>query len=187
MGKRLSKIVTKTGDSGTTGLSCGARVAKYSPKIQAIGCIDELNSFVGLFIAYLNDRDEFADIADLYLKIQHHLFDMGGELSMAECDIISLKHIEFLENNIESLNKDLPPLEDFILPGGSKILGYCHVVRSITRRAERILAELATTEEINSNSLIYLNRLSDLAFVTARYLASVGGEKEILWQAGKVF
>lgn len=186
MGNRLSKIVTKTGDKGTTGLADGSRVAKHSARIQAIGTLDELNSFVGLFICELPLGN---DLIEAYTRVQNDLFDLGGELAMSSADeqvtVLQGEHSERLEVLLESLNDQLEPLKNFILPGGSKLLSLCHVVRSITRRAERDLSQLAEIEEVNPNSQIYLNRLSDLAFVTARWLAKELEIQEVLWQQQK--
>ncbi|MBT5032120.1 MAG: cob(I)yrinic acid a,c-diamide adenosyltransferase [Proteobacteria bacterium] len=183
MSNRLSKITTRTGDDGTTGLADGTRVPKHATRMQAIGTIDELNSFVGVFIAELPDENRLA--AD-YLSIQHDLFDLGGELSMSSADtlvaVITKAHWQRLERLLEELNKDLEPLANFILPGGSRLLAACHVVRTVTRRAERCLSELGEAEQINGHSLKYLNRFSDLAFVSARWLAKELAIPEVLWR-----
>jgi|TARA_R110002124_G_scaffold158162_2_gene325274 cob(I)alamin adenosyltransferase len=183
MGKRLSKIVTRTGDDGTTGLTGGGRIPKNAARMQAIGTVDELNAFVGLFIAYLDGHE---DLQKIFLRIQHDLFDLGGELSMPGYTMIKAEHWEKLEEHISHLNETLAPLENFILPGGSKLLAYCHIVRTVSRRAERYIVALGAEEDVNADARIYLNRLSDLAFVTARYLAHAHGETEILWQPAAV-
>ena len=180
---RLSKIVTRMGDDGTTVLAEGQRVAKYSLRIEAIGTVDEVNSFIGLFIESVVDENPLKSI---YSRIQNNLFDLGGELSMPGHQIIQRGHWRLLERDIENLNKYLQPLKNFILPGGSECLARCHVVRTIARRAERSVVALAADEPVNTASLIYLNRLSDLAFVTARWLADKQGEPEILWQQSPV-
>ena len=179
MVNRLSKIVTRMGDDGTTVLAEGRRVAKYSPRIEAIGTVDEVNSFVGLFIESLVDS---SSLRSIYSRIQNDLFDLGGELSMPGHQIIQQSHWRSLERDIENLNRYLQPLKNFILPGGSECLARCHVVRTVARRAERIVVALAADEPVNTASLIYLNRLSDFIFVTARWLADKQGEPEVLWQ-----
>ena len=183
MGNRLSKIVTKTGDDGTTGLAGGSRVKKYSIRMEAIGTVDELNCFVGSFIESIA---EYNPLRPIYIRIQNDLFDLGGELSMPEHQIIQSEHCERLERHIETLNDELKPLKNFILPGGSEVLARCHIVRAVARRAERRVVELAAKEETNKNCQMYLNRLSDLAFVTARWLAHQGNEQEVLWQPSPV-
>lgn len=182
MGKRLSKIVTRTGDDGTTGLTGGDRVSKASARIEAIGTVDELNCFVGVFVAELDATDRFYP---MYRQIQNDLFDIGGELSMPGVEVIMADRVDRLEEAVESINEALPPLTNFILPGGSKAVSACHVVRAVARRAERRLTTLASEEPGNEASRHYLNRLSDLAFVTARALAAERGEPEVLWQQNK--
>ena len=183
MGNRLSKIVTRTGDDGTTALSSGHRVCKGSLRIEVMGTVDELNSFVGSFIESVKS---ISLLIDIYSKIQNDLFDLGGELSMPGHQMIQSAHWQSLEAHIEVLNKDLPPLKNFILPGGSEPLARCHIVRTVARRAERSMVALAVDESINPASLVYCNRLSDLAFVTARWLANTQGEPEVLWQPSSV-
>jgi len=179
MGNRLSKIVTRTGDDGTTGLADGQRVAKDSLRMETMGTVDELNSFIGLFIEGLMDD---GPLRPIYIRIQNDLFDLGGELSMPGHQIMQQQHWQSLEQHVEVLNEHLKPLKNFILPGGSETLARCHIVRTIARRAERNMVALASNETINPAALIYLNRLSDLAFVTARWLADIQGELEVLWQ-----
>lgn len=183
MGNRLSKIVTKTGDGGTTGLANGSRVAKHSARIEAIGTLDELNSFVGLFITELPSDNQLTAV---FARVQNDLFDVGGELAMSSADsqveVLTEAHALRLEKTLEQLNEELPPLKNFILPGGSRLLALCHVVRSITRRAERDLSRLADAENVNPHSQVYLNRLSDLAFVSARWLAKNLEIEEVLWE-----
>lgn len=181
MGHRLSKITTKTGDAGTTGLGDGSRIAKSHPRVAALGEIDELNSFVGLLLTepvpdYL--RDALTDV-------QHDLFDLGGEMSIPGYFAISDGHIQRLEALTESLNADLPMLKDFILPGGSRAAAYAHLVRTVCRRAERALVVLAGVDEVSMPSRIYLNRLSDMAFVLARVLNRAQGQADVLWQKGR--
>ena len=183
MANRLTNIITRSGDAGETSLAMGDRVAKDCARIEAIGSIDELNSFIGLFIATIEHQQE---LFTLFRNIQNDLFDLGGELAMPGHHMISKAHWQKLERYAEKFNAQLPPLEDFILPGGSESIARCHVVRSITRRAERRFVTLTRKfEEINSNSQIYLNRLSDLCFITARWLAHQTGHAEVLWQPKK--
>lgn len=183
MGNRLSKIVTKTGDDGTTGLAGGDRLRKDHIRMETIGTVDELNSFIGLFVESL---DKFNPLRKIYLQIQNDLFDLGGELAMPDYTMISEKHCQYLEEKVEKFNEPLAPLKDFILPSGSESLSRCHIVRCIARRAERNMVSLSANETINTNGQKYLNRLSDFAFVSARWLAHVNGEPEVLWKQSKI-
>jgi len=183
MGNRLSRIVTRTGDAGTTGLGDGSRVAKASARIEAIGTVDELNSTVGWLAALPGIRD---DIGRLLLDIQHDLFDLGGELAVPGHSALTSQHIERLEQAVESFNATLPPLKEFILPGGNEAAARCHMVRSLARRAERRCWTLAGAEDVNQLALVYLNRLSDLMFVMARALARIDGGSEILWDRNRL-
>lgn len=183
MGNRLSKIVTKTGDDGTTGLAGGERIRKDHIRMETIGTVDELNCFVGLFIETL---DTLNPLRKIYLQVQNDLFDLGGELAMPEYSMINEQHCEFLEEHIEHFNEPLAPLKDFILPSGSEALSRCHIVRSVTRRAERNMVSLNQAEDINNHCQKYLNRLSDFAFVSARWLAHVNGEPEVLWKQSQI-
>lgn len=182
MGKRLSKIVTRTGDDGSTGLADGARIPKFSDRVEAIGTIDELNCFVGSFLTALPEANP---LWPLFRSIQNDLFDLGGELSMPGVEVITAAHWERIEDPIEEYNAQLEPLTNFILPGGSEVVVRCHLVRSVARRAERCYARLAASETVNDDSRIYLNRLSDLCFVAGRWLAKALGEPEVLWQQRK--
>ncbi|TAG04761.1 MAG: cob(I)yrinic acid a,c-diamide adenosyltransferase [Betaproteobacteria bacterium] len=181
MGHRLSKITTKTGDAGTTGLGDGTRVAKDHPRVAALGDVDELNSFVGLLLTEpLPDA-----ITSALVDVQHDLFDLGGELAIPGYFAITEAHIARLEALTESMNADLPMLKEFILPGGSKASSYAHLVRTICRRAERALITLANTDTVSEHSRIYLNRLSDMSFVLARVLNRAAGQSDVLWQKGR--
>ena len=182
MGKRLSKIVTRTGDDGTTGMADGARLDKFSDRVEAIGTVDELNSFVGSFLTAMPREVE---LWPLFRAIQNDLFDLGGELSMPGVEVITPAHWARLEEAIERLNDHLEPLTNFILPGGSEVVSRCHLVRTVARRAERRYARLAANESVNADSRIYLNRLSDLCFVAGRWLAKANDEPEVLWQQNK--
>lgn len=179
MGHRLSKIYTKTGDDGTTGLGDGQRVAKDSVRVEAYGTVDELNSAIGVLCAY---ESLPAEVATQLLEIQHDLFDLGGELSIPGVSMVSDDYVERLEQWLDGHNADLPPLKEFILPGGGVMAAACHVARTIARRAERCVVTLAAQDEINLCSQRYLNRLSDFLFVLARVLVRVDGGAEVLWQ-----
>jgi cob(I)alamin adenosyltransferase len=177
MGNRLSKIVTRTGDNGSTGLADGTRVAKDSVRIAAIGGVDELNSQLGVLLAEMMPQD----IRDLLLRIQNDLFDLGGALSFPGDNGFAETHLARLDAAIAHYNAGLPPLKEFILPGGTRAAALCHVARSVARRAERDLAALARTEATPQHALPYLNRLSDLLFVLCRVLNRAAGQAEILW------
>lgn len=179
MGYRLSKIYTRTGDSGTTGLGDGSRVNKESPRIEAIGCIDELNSLIGLLIA----QQVPEEISRILTAIQHQLFDLGGELAIPGHLAITDDAVTTLEQQLDQLNADLPPLREFILPGGSLQAASCHHARAVCRRGERRLATLARQEgeTVSTTALKYINRLSDLLFVMARCLARHNGGQEVFW------
>lgn len=178
---RLTRIYTRTGDKGSTGLADGRRVSKTSERIETLGDIDELNSVLGVLRAELATDDPLSAV---FFQLQNDLFDLGGEIAMANPDYqaITTDIISELENHLDSLNEQLPPLTEFILPGGSRSAAYCHQARSICRRAERQMIRLCDDEEQNSIGAIYLNRLSDLLFVCARVLARRAGAAEVLWQ-----
>jgi cob(I)alamin adenosyltransferase len=180
MGNRLSKIYTRTGDKGTTGLGDGARVGKDSLRVESYGTVDELNSVVGLVLA-----SELPDeIRSTLTRIQHELFDLGGELCMPGTVLIPSSYTDALEQDLDALNQSLPPLKDFILPGGSESAARCHLARTVCRRAERRLVSLSHEEELNQASIRYLNRLSDYLFVASRVIARSDGGSEVLWQHG---
>lgn len=176
MANRLSKIVTRTGDKGTTGLADGSRVAKDSARIHAIGSVDELNSHLGVLLAEALPQD----VRDLLLHVQNDLFDLGGTLAypVAPFGADKLAH---LDAAIAHYNADLPPLKEFILPGGTRAAALCHVARTVARRAERDFAHLAHGETVTEHGLPYLNRLSDLLFVLCRVLNRSAGQAEVLW------
>lgn len=178
MGNRLSKIYTRTGDDGTTGLGDGSRVKKDHIRVEAYGAVDELNSAIGMVLAY----DIPAQIRHCLTEIQHDLFNLGGELCIPGHSSIKQDDILRLEKLLDNFNSNLPHLKEFILPGGSISAATCHLARTIARRAERRVVTLTTTETINPQVPTYLNRLSDLLFVIARLLARSEGEQEILWQ-----
>jgi cob(I)alamin adenosyltransferase len=178
MGKRLSKIITRTGDNGTTGLGDGSRIAKDDARIEAIGAVDELNSQLGVLLVHAIPEPSRACLA----RIQHELFDLGGELSIPGHILIKIDAVARLERDTELLNESLPPLKEFILPGGNPAAAACHVARTVCRRAERRVVTLARQNQLNENLQIYLNRLSDLLFVIARLLARLEGQPEVQWQ-----
>ncbi|MCC7327376.1 MAG: cob(I)yrinic acid a,c-diamide adenosyltransferase [Burkholderiales bacterium] len=178
MGHRLSKIVTRTGDSGTTGLGDGSRVAKDSPRIVAIGNVDELNSTIGLLLTEaLPDA-----VVTCLTTVQHDLFDLGGELSIPGHHAITDAHIAGLEAEVERFNVDLPRLKEFVLPGGTRAAALAHVARTVCRRAERSLVSAASSDTIGELVRVYVNRLSDLLFVIARALNRAGDRPDVLWR-----
>lgn len=178
MGHRLSKIYTRTGDKGETGLGNGSRVDKDHIRIEAMGTVDELNSIIGMILA--NDIPK--DISTCLNKIQHHLFDLGGELCIPGHIGLAKSYITYLETTLDGINKDLPMLKEFILPSGGKATSACHLARTVCRRAERRVVTLAKDETVRPTSISYLNRLSDLLFVIARVLARAENGSEVLWQ-----
>ena len=177
MGHRLSRIVTRTGDQGTTGLADGRRVAKHDPHIHALGEVDELNSFIGLLLAEELD----SSTRQLLASIQNDLFDLGGELALPERSQVSDTHVQHLEAEITRLNAELPPLQEFILPGGGRAAALAHVCRTVCRRAERALTRLGAETELAPNLLRFLNRLSDLLFILARVLNRQSDSQEPRW------
>ena len=177
MGNRLSKIYTRTGDDGTTGLGDGTRVAKDSARVNAYGTVDEANSTIGLLLA----TEVPADIRELLTRVQHQLFDLGGELCIPGHSAIFDADIQRLEDQLDGFNADLPPLKDFILPGGGMAAAQCHLARTICRRAERESVTLSHHDAVRPEAIRYLNRLSDLLFVLARVLARASGHGEVLW------
>jgi cob(I)alamin adenosyltransferase len=181
MGHRLSKIVTRTGDAGTTGLGDGSRVPKDSPRIGAIGGVDELNSVIGVVLAEPLPEP----IAACLVAVQHDLFDLGGELSIPGYEAITDAHIDRIEADVERFNADLAPLKEFILPGGARTAALAHVARTVCRRAERTLIAAAASDAITDRSRVYLNRLSDLLFVLARALNRAEGQPDVLWKKGR--
>lgn len=177
MGNRLSKIYTRTGDDGSTGLGDGTRVGKDSARVEAYGTVDEANSTIGLVQAC-----ELPDeVRKVLTQVQHHLFDLGGELCIPGHEAIQDAHIEGLEAHLDHFNEQLPPLKEFILPGGGEAASRCHLARTVVRRAERAAVTLARQETVRPQPVRYLNRLSDLLFVLARVLARASGQGEVLW------
>lgn len=181
MGHRLTKIVTRTGDAGTTGLGDGTRVAKDSLRIAAIGDVDELNSLIGVLrCEALPD-----EMRELLLGIQHDLFDLGGELAVPGGTFLKEGQPARLEAAVERYNADLPPLREFILPGGTRAAALAHVARTVCRRAERSIVALGNAEPVSDTTRRYLNRLSDLLFVLGRRLNKTAGCGDVLWQKGR--
>jgi cob(I)alamin adenosyltransferase len=178
MGNRLSKIYTRTGDGGETGLADGSRVKKSSLRIDVMGDVDELNSHLGVLAAGLKDETYLSQLHN----IQHRLFDLGGEISIPGADLISQHNVEQIEAFIDGINAELSPLKEFILPGGSESASICFLARAICRRAERKIIALHEIEPTNQFSVQYLNRLSDLLFVMARAINKLTDEEEIYWQ-----
>jgi len=179
MGNRLSKIYTRTGDDGTTGLGDGTRISKDDIRIETFGTVDEANSVIGMILAVKNIPD---DIRACLIEVQHEMFDLGGELATPGYRAIQQKHVDRLEHALDELNDNLPPLKEFILPGGGPAAAACHLARTVTRRAERHAWTLAKRETVPAEVLMYLNRLSDLLFVMSRLLARHEGGSEVLWR-----
>ncbi len=178
MGHRLSKIYTRTGDDGSTGLGDGTRVGKDHARIEAIGAVDELNSVIGLVMC----EDLPGPVRSALIDIQHRLFDLGGELSVPGRQVMQDRQVGELETLLDELNGALAPLKEFILPGGTRAAALCHVARSVCRRAERRAYRLSKLEAISPAGLRYLNRLSDLLFVMARAVNRAGGHDDVLWR-----
>jgi len=179
MGHRLSRIYTRTGDDGTTGLGDGTRVRKDSLRVEAYGTVDELNSAIGVVLAVAGLPSE---VTKMLGEVQHDLFDLGGELCIPGHQLTSDAHVERLEQALDRCNENLPPLKDFILPGGGPAAAACHLARAICRRAERRVWSLAASEAVPPAAPRYLNRLSDLLFVIARVLARHERGAEVLWK-----
>jgi cob(I)alamin adenosyltransferase len=178
MGNRLSKISTRTGDDGTTGLGDGSRTVKDSPRIHSLGEVDELNSFVGLLLC----EDMPVELREELVSIQHDLFDLGGELCIPGYELIQDEHVARLDALLAKYNADLPMLKEFILPAGSRAASLAHVCRTVCRRAERSIVALGHAEAIRPHPREYVNRLSDLMFVLARVLNRYAGGSDVLWQ-----
>jgi len=181
MGHRLSKIYTRTGDAGTTGLGDGSRTAKNSPRIAAMGDVDELNSLIGVILSEALTED----IRELLVGIQHDLFDLGGELCIPGSALLKATQPARLETAIDRYNEELGPLKEFILPGGTRAAALTHLARTVCRRAERLTVALAADEPVSDTVRQYLNRLSDLLFVLGRWLNKAAGGGDVLWQKGR--
>ncbi|WP_457676213.1 cob(I)yrinic acid a,c-diamide adenosyltransferase [Thiolapillus sp.] len=174
---RLTRITTRRGDHGQTGLADGSRLDKDSPRIQALGDLDELNAALGLLAVEM----EHDPLLPQVRNIQQRLFDLGGELALPGSTTLNAGHVAELESQISDINATLPPLREFVLPGGTRSAAQAHLSRAICRRAERSLWGLSRGEKVNSESLKYLNRLSDLLFVLARHLARQASADETTW------
>jgi cob(I)alamin adenosyltransferase len=180
MANRLTKIVTRTGDDGSTGLGDGTRVGKDAPRVEVLGDIDELNSALGMVLA----EPLPAHIAAMLGSIQNDLFDLGGEICIPGRSALWDAHVDQLDRRLEALREPLPPLRDFVLPGGSRAAAACHLARAICRRAERSLVALGRKESVSPLSVKYMNRLSDLLFLVARTVNAAGGQAESTWKPG---
>jgi cob(I)alamin adenosyltransferase len=178
MGHRLSKITTRTGDAGETGLGDGSRVPKDSPRVGALGDLDELNSAIGMLLA----EDLPQEVRTALAEVQQDLFDLGGEVSIPGHAILTSQQVENLEKRLEQWNAGLPPLKEFVLPGGTRAAAAAHLARTVCRRAERSLVSLAHKEKVSEHSRRYLNRLSDLLFVAARLLNRHAGRGDVQWR-----
>ena len=181
MGNRLSKIYTRTGDDGTTGLGDGSRAAKNSVRVEAMGNVDELNSIIGVLLT----EPMPTNIAALLTDIQHDLFDLGGELCIPGYTLMKDERIAWLEHTLDGLNAPLSPLREFILPGGTRAAALTHHARTVCRRAERSTVTLAHNETVTRAVMQYLNRLSDLLFVLARTFNRLENTPDVLWKRGQ--
>ncbi len=182
MGNRLTRIYTRTGDDGSTGLATGLRVPKDSARIEVMGDVDELNSLLGVTVA----EPVPVQLSELLLEVQHDLFDLGGELAMPGESLMQAARVAWLETRLDQINETLPPLKEFILPGGGRAAALCQLARAVCRRAERHLVHLSRDEPVTEVSRQYLNRLSDLLFVMARVLAREVGEGEVFWKSRRM-
>jgi len=183
MGNRLSKIYTRTGDDGSTGLADGTRVPKDDPRVEAYGTLDELNSVLGLLLSEPLPKD----VAAVLQPIQHELFDLGSEFCLPGYTAIAADHVQRLETTLDQFNETLPPLKEFILPGGSRAAALCHLARTVCRRAERRAWTLHKQHPQNLESIKYLNRLSDLLFVLARVIVRQGESQEVQWKHERAY
>jgi cob(I)alamin adenosyltransferase len=177
MANRLTRIYTRSGDDGTTGLADGSRLSKDGPRLEAIGTVDELNSLIGLLMAQPIDET----LQGMLATIQHRLFDLGGVLAMRGRLWLAAGAADWVAARLDALNARLPPLREFVLPGGNAATAHCHLARAVCRRAERCVVRLSRSEPVTPGSLRFLNRLSDLLFVTARTLARADGAAETTW------
>jgi cob(I)alamin adenosyltransferase len=182
MGHRLSKIYTRTGDDGTTGLGDGSRIDKDSLRVEAYGTVDEANCAIGVVLACEAPSDV---LRGCLIEVQHDLFELGGELCIPGHAAVQGEFIQRLESQLDELNEDLPPLKDFILPGGGPAAAACHLARTIVRRAERRVSTLRKQEEVRDEVIQYLNRLSDLLFVVARVLSRAESGQEVIWDRNR--
>lgn len=182
MGNRLTQIATRTGDAGTTGLGDNSRVSKNSLRVHAMGDVDELNSQIGVLLC----EDMAADVRELLVEIQHQLFNLGGELSIPGFELLKPEAVAALDEALERYNAELPRLQEFILPAGSRAASLAHVCRTVARRAERAVVALGNEEAIKDAPRQYLNRLSDLMFVLARVLNRMNGGDDVYWKSERM-
>ena len=181
MGNRLSKIYTRTGDDGSTGLGDGSRTSKDHSRVEAYGTVDELNCIIGMILACPTLPE---DLREPLVAIQHDLFDVGGELCIPGMIMVDAARVTRLETTLDALNEKLPPLKEFILPGGGQAAAACHLARAVCRRAERRIITLTREETVGSDLIHYMNRLSDLLFVMARVMARSESGSEVMWRGG---
>jgi cob(I)alamin adenosyltransferase len=182
MGNRLTRIYTRTGDDGSTGLGDGTRTGKDSSRVEGMGEVDELNSMIGLLLTESMPDNLAATLTD----IQHDLFDLGGELCIPGHTLLNMDRVSWLENILDGLNDSLPPLREFILPGGTRQAALCHLARTVCRRAERRVIALSREEKVSDTAVQYLNRLSDLLFVLARSFNRLDNRPDVLWKRREV-
>jgi cob(I)alamin adenosyltransferase len=182
MGNRLSQIATRTGDNGTTGLGNNQRVSKNSLRVHAMGDVDELNSHIGLLLC----EEMPPDVRELLVEIQHQLFNLGGELSIPGFELLKPEAVIALDEALERYNGQLPKLQEFILPAGTRAAAQAHVCRTVARRAEREVVALGNEEALNDTPRQYLNRLSDLMFVLARVLNRMNGGDDVYWKSERI-
>lgn len=181
MGNRVSKVYTRTGDTGNTGLADGSRVPKDSLRIEVLGDLDETNAHLGLVLSQALPEPVRADLT----VVQHALFDLGGELCLPGHVAIAETDVRWLEQRLDHYNAGLPPLKEFVLPGGEPAAAHCHMARTVCRRTERALVALSRDEQVRAPAIAFVNRLSDFLFVLARTLARAGARGEVLWEHGK--
>lgn len=182
MGNRLTKIATRTGDAGTTGLGNDQRVSKNSLRVHAMGEVDELNSHIGVLLC----EPMGADVREVLVEIQHQLFNLGGELSIPGFELLKAEAVMALDEALETYNAQLPRLQEFILPAGNRAASLAHVCRTVARRAERAVVALGNEEAIQETPRQYLNRLSDLMFVLARTLNRIDGGDDVYWKSERM-
>lgn len=182
MGQRLTQIATRTGDNGTTGLGDNTRVSKDSLRVHAMGEVDELNSHIGLLLC----EDMPGDVRELLVEVQHQLFNLGGELSIPGFELLKAEALAVLDAALERYNAQLPRLQEFILPAGTRAASQAHVCRTVARRAERAVVSLGNAEPVKDNPRQYLNRLSDLMFVLARVLNRMNGGDDVYWRSERL-
>ncbi len=190
MGNRLSKIYTRTGDDGTTGLAGGDRVAKDGLRMHAMGDVDELNSMLGVVVNRCRPGEGAGEssgaLRENMISIQHDLFNLGGQLAMPDYEVLNQQRIDWLEETLDQMNEKLTPLKEFILPGGAESACFCNMARTICRRAERTLVALNKESPVSAHMLSYINRLSDWLFIASRILNKVEGEAEVYWQSERL-